>query len=141
MYLPDINVWLALAFEVHVHHQQAAEWFDTLLPQDCAFCRFTQQGFLRLATNPVVLKDAAVTMADAWSCYDALLSDDRVLFLAEPSGVEQNWRRHTRRRAHSHKVWGDAYQISFAEAAAATPVSFDRGFAAYGDVKALILEG
>jgi hypothetical protein len=81
---------------------------------------------LRLATNPTVLKDAVVTMSDAWSCYDALLGDERVLFHAEPVGMEPNWRRHMRLRAYSHKVWGDAYLISFAEAAGMKTVSFDR---------------
>ena len=141
MYLPDINVWLALAFEVHAHHRRAVAWFDTLSPQTCAFCRFTQQGFLRLATNPAVLKDAAVSMVDAWSYDDALRSDDRVLFLAEPADLETHWRRHTRRRAYSHKVWGDAYLVAFAEAAAMKTISFDRGLAAYGDADVLILEG
>jgi uncharacterized protein len=139
MHLPDINVWLALAFEVHAHYRSAAEWFDTLEPRSCAFCRFTQQGFLRLATNPVVLKDDAVTMVEAWKCYDALLSDDRIVFLQEPSGLEQNWRRHTRKRKYSHRVWSDAYLVSFAESAGLTNVTFDRGFRDYDDVRPLVL--
>jgi hypothetical protein len=122
--LPDVNVWLALAFEVHEHHRRAVEWFDTLAPRSCAFCRFTQQGFLRLATNPVVLKDDAVTMAEAWRCYDTLMSDDRVLFLQEPAGLEQNWRRHTRKRKYSHKVWNE---------------TFDHGFRDYENLKPQIL--
>jgi len=81
--LPDINVWLALAFDAHQHHPHAAAWFDGLPTRSCAFCRFTQQGFLRLATNPAVLKDDAVTLAEAWTCYDELIKDDRVFFLAE----------------------------------------------------------
>jgi len=28
IYLPDINVWLALAFEVHEHHKTARTWFE-----------------------------------------------------------------------------------------------------------------
>ena len=141
MHLPDINVWLALAFEAHEHHSRAAEWFDTLAPRSCAFCRFTQQGFLRLATNPAVLEDDAVTMADAWTCYDTLLSDSRIFFVSEPVGLEQNWRRHTRKRTYSHRVWSDAYLVAFAEAAGLTNVSFDRGFRDYGGIHPLILEG
>ncbi len=29
MFLPDINFWLALTFEVHAHHVRAKEFFDT----------------------------------------------------------------------------------------------------------------
>jgi hypothetical protein len=30
MFLPDINVWLALTFDSHVHHLSAKTWFDGL---------------------------------------------------------------------------------------------------------------
>jgi hypothetical protein len=56
IYLADVNLWLALAFESHVHHASAAAWFRGLASTDsCAFCRMTQQGFLRLSTNPKAL--------------------------------------------------------------------------------------
>ena len=67
MYLPDINVWLALAFEVHFHHRTAKAWFKGTGPDGCGFCRLTQQGFLRLAANPAVFGDEAVPMDVAWS--------------------------------------------------------------------------
>ena len=65
MHLPDINVWLALAFEVHVHHWRAVEWLGRAATGSCAFCRLTQQGFLRLATNPSVFGDEALTLKRA----------------------------------------------------------------------------
>jgi predicted nucleic acid-binding protein len=58
MFLPDINVWLALAFESHVHHEVAKGWLEGLSSEGCAFCRTTQQGFLRLATNPKAFDDS-----------------------------------------------------------------------------------
>src|SRR5687768_9802515 len=77
MHLLDVNVWLGLAFQRHVHHTAAAAWFRKA-PGPCAFCRFTQAGFLRLATNPSVLGAAAVPLADAWRAYDSFLADPRV---------------------------------------------------------------
>lgn len=56
MFLPDVNVWLALTFDSHHHHPDAKKWFDALPGQICFFCRMTQQGFLRLSTNPTVFK-------------------------------------------------------------------------------------
>jgi len=140
VHLPDINVWLALAFEGHEHHRTAVEWFDTLNPRGCAFCRFTQQGFLRLSTNPAVMKGDVVTMAEAWKNYDALLGDGRVFFSQEPDGLEQNWRRRTRDRGYSHRTWSDAYLVAFAETAGFVNVSFDRGFTAYDATNPLVLE-
>lgn len=98
MLLPDVNLWLALAFEAHVHHTAAKAWFDPLSEADrCAFCRMTQQGFLRLVTNPKAFGDEAVTLPEAWRLYDAFLADPRISFAEEqpessPSGATT--RRH-----------------------------------------------
>jgi len=139
MHLPDINVWLALAFEVHFHHGTAKAWFEGTEPDSCAFCRLTQQGFLRLATNPAVFKDEAVTMDVAWSCYDKLLEDERVYFMREPEGLEKAWRVSTRNRGYSHKVWNDAYLVAFAQTANLEVTTFDQGFREYNTVRVTIL--
>ncbi len=131
MHLADINIWLALTFEVHAHHRTAKAWFEGTGPGSCAFCRLTQQGFLRLATNPAVFKDEAVTMALAWSCYDGLLADERVYFLREPEGVELAWREYTKSRRYSHRLWNDAYLAAFAQTAGLEIVTFDKGFREY----------
>src|SRR5687768_4473075 len=114
MHLLDVNVWLGLAFQRHVHHTAAAAWFRKA-PGPCAFCRFTQAGFLRLATNPSVLGAAAVPLADAWRAYDSFLADPRVGFADEPAGIEAVWRSNTQGLAFSPKVWTDAYPAAFAE--------------------------
>jgi uncharacterized protein len=139
MHLPDINVWLALAFEVHLHHGAAKAWFEGTEPDSCAFCRLTQQGFLRLATNPAVFKDEAVTMDVAWSCYDKLLEDERVCFMREPEGLEKAWRVSTRNRGYSHRVWNDAYLVAFARTANLEIATFDQGFREYNTIRVTIL--
>ena len=139
MHLPDINVWLALAFEVHFHHGSAKAWFEGTGPDSCAFCRLTQQGFLRLATNPAVFKDEAVTMDVAWSCYDKLLDDERVYFMREPEGLEKAWRVSTRNRGYSHRVWNDAYLTAFAQTANLEITTFDQGFREHDTIRATIL--
>jgi hypothetical protein len=30
MFLPDVNLWLALAVESHIHHGDAVNWFEAL---------------------------------------------------------------------------------------------------------------
>ncbi len=139
VHLPDINVWLALAFEIHAHHRSAKAWFEEAGPDSCAFCRLTQQGFLRLASNPTVFSDEAVTMDVAWECYDRLLEDGRVYFIREPEGLEEEWRVCTRKRGYSHKVWSDAYLAAFAQTANLAIVTFDQGFIEYKTTKVKIL--
>ncbi len=51
IYLPDINVWLAIAADGHIQHRESMTWLETTAPAEDAFCRITQMGFLRLLTN------------------------------------------------------------------------------------------
>lgn len=128
MHLPDVNFWLALAFESHPHHPAAAAWFQGAEPKLCHFCSFTLLGFLRLVTHPRVLGEEALNMQEAWAKYDAIRDDLYIGFIPEPAGLEPHWRNHTRRRTRSHKVWADAYLAAFAETAGLELVTFDRGF-------------
>lgn len=137
--LLDINVWLALAFDGHVHHPVVRPWFDSITDEVCYFCRLTQQGFLRLATNPRVFKGDALTLADAWTAYDALLADSRVAFAAEPQGIELLWRSYTNSRSHSPQLWSDAYLAAFAVASGLKTITFDRGFRRFSNLQYDIL--
>lgn len=140
MHLLDINVWLALAFVAHEHHQSAKSWFDGL-PEDlrCFFCRYTQQGFLRLANNPSAFPGIAVSQSEAWTMYDLFLDDPRVEFADEPPTLEPTWRHSTQRQEFSTKVWGDAYLAAFAQAADLELVTFDKGFVQYKNLRHTIL--
>ena len=140
MYLPDVNVWLALTFDSHTHHPSTKTWFDAL-PNDaiCFFGRMTQQGFLRLATNPSVFGKHAVTLLDAWEKYDIFLGDPRIAFAEEPTDLENHWRSFTQFQSFSPKVWNDAYLAAFALAGNLELVTFDKAFAQYGNVTCAIL--
>src|SRR5438876_9269518 len=105
MFLPDINLWLALTFDVHLHHTAAKGRFESQARESFAFCRFTQQGFLRLASNPKALKESAVPLQEGWRLYDTILSDSRISFLAErldPGAHSQGRRISARDRARPH---------------------------------------
>ena len=42
--LPDVNIWIALAAEGHVHHVPARDWFIAQEDASVAFCRIAQMG-------------------------------------------------------------------------------------------------
>jgi hypothetical protein len=88
--LPDANVWVALAAEGHVHHAPAREWFAAQPDASVAFCRVTQMGLFRLLTNRNVVGPVPRTIAQAWEVFVQLRVDRRLLFLAEPVGVERS---------------------------------------------------
>lgn len=66
IYLPDVNVWIALAIAEHVHHKPAQGWFDSS-EGGVVFCRVTQMGLLRILTNQHALGTDALTPAHAWA--------------------------------------------------------------------------
>jgi hypothetical protein len=55
IYMPDVNVWVALTSNRHVHHALANKWVQTTENDQIAFCRITELGFLRLLTNSHVM--------------------------------------------------------------------------------------
>ncbi len=139
MILPDVNVWLALAFNAHIHHAAAKAWHGGLSNQCCFFCRLTQQGFLRLSTNPKALPNQAVSLSQAWQMYDSILIDPRFAFADEPPGLEALWRAFTQGQSFSPKVWNDAYLAAFAMAGNLELVTFDKAMTQYQGLKCMIL--
>ena len=125
-YLPDVNVWIALAAERHVHHGMARQWFAGLRDAELAFCRVTQVGFLRLLTNTHVMREEVLTPDGAWRAYRAVRSDWRVSWLPEPASFsEDGWEAFTEGQSASPNRWTDAYLCALAHAGRLTLVTFD----------------
>jgi toxin-antitoxin system PIN domain toxin len=139
MLLPDVNVWLALVFDAHLHHASARAWFDGVADETACFCRLTQQAFLRLSNNPSVFPSEAVSADVAWQLYDTTLGDPRVTFTHEPAGLENAWRAFTQGRSFSPKLWNDAYLAAFVQAGGYEVMTFDQGFAQVANLQHLIL--
>jgi toxin-antitoxin system PIN domain toxin len=135
---PDVNVWVALTLESHVHNPIAAQWLAGLgRDSGLCFCRITQLSLLRLLTTRAVMGSEVMSQLEAWQVYDRWLEDTRVVFLDEPVGLEPTFRAHSRRTDSSPKDWADSYLVAFATVAGLTLVSFDRGFK--GKTKDLLL--
>lgn len=96
--LIDANVWLALSFSDHAHHEKATKWFEAQSEGACAFCRITQLALLRHLTNVKIMGAFVQSQQDAWKNLDNLMADPRIVFLAEPAGVEPAFRPLRKRR-------------------------------------------
>jgi len=139
---PDVNVWLALTHDRHVHHATAAAWFRSESDAPVCFCRFTQMGLLRLLTNESVMGIDVMTQRKAWGVYQDWFDDDRIEFLREPESVrfEEVFRTLSLGQQPSTKLWADAYLVPFARTAGLTLVTFDRAFRRLGPSNATVLE-
>jgi predicted nucleic acid-binding protein len=100
------------------------------LPSDTVliFSRYTQLGLLRLVTNTAIMRSQAATLTQAWAIFDGWMSDPRVEFYPEPRNVDSAFRIATKPFASkaASKWVGDCWLLSFASAAGATLVTFDR---------------
>ena len=135
---PDINVWVALTYEGHVHHVRARDWYASVgVSARFYFCRFTQLGLLRLLTAKAVMGGEVLTQAGAWRAYDRWLDDQRVAFMEEPPGLEAPFRALTRSAQAAPKDWADSYLAAFAAVSQLTVVTFDRGLE--GKARQLVL--
>jgi uncharacterized protein len=135
----DSNLWLALCFGGHLHHELAVTWFDSLNNREAGFCRITQMALLRHLTNSVIMGPTILSQRRAWACFDRLFADDRVTFLEEPYELEVCWRKLTRSNEPNHRLWTDAYLAAFALAARIKLSTVDQDFSRFLEVEVEIL--
>jgi toxin-antitoxin system PIN domain toxin len=126
IFLPDVNVWLALASERHVHAPTCGNWLNSIRGGEVVFCRVTQMGLLRLLTNESVMGNDVLSSRDAWRVYRTMLADERIQFAPEPFALEPEWRRLTAQERPTPKIWTDAYLAAFAHAGGMQLVTLDR---------------
>ena len=127
MKIPDVNLWLAAAWARHSWHTAAKDWLDAEVGE-LGFCRVTQMSFLRLLTNPAIIREDALNRRQAWDIYAKLIADPRIRLIREPDNVEALWMTFSKRDDKSHLLWTDDYVAAFVQAAEAELVTLDRGF-------------
>ena len=137
--LVDANVWLALAFSDHVHHDVASRWFDAQSDATCAFCRLTQLALLRNLTNSKVMGKFVQSQQQAWQAYDQLNNDPRSLFMSEPPNLETEFRSLTQSTSSLHHRWTDSFLAALSQLTSSQLVTFDKGFASYPGLDLLLL--
>jgi uncharacterized protein len=137
---PDVNVWLALTYQRHEHHDVAAQWLERE-NEPLFFCRFTQLGLLRLLTNEQVMGTDVLTQRKAWHSYHRWFEDDRIGFHDEPDPArfDPSFEELSTRSHASTKLWADAYLAAFARTSGLTLVTFDRALRAMPSVLVEVL--
>lgn len=135
---PDVNVWLALLMENHVHRAAARNWLESTESDLIGFVRVTQMSVLRLLTTSAAMNGRPLRMPEAWAAYDSLFGDERVAFVNEPNGVDATFRKYARKNHASPKLWADAWLLAFAECAGGAVVTFDQVLAARASYTVLL---
>ncbi len=142
MILVDTSVWVPVVLSEHQFSSVARDWLENIEPPEAtAFCRATQQSFLRLLTTAAVFLpyEKPLSNAQAWSTYHDLLANERIAFVEEPPGLEAHWERLASRRSASPKLWMDAYLAAFAIAGGHQFVTTDRAFQQHKGLDLILL--
>lgn len=140
-FLPDINIWLALTLDLHMHHARATEWLQRPGVQ-AIFCRASQQGLFRLLTTGVVMERYGVkplTNKEAWAMYDAYMADSRISYCGEPEELQSTWRQFASQGTSSPKLWMDAYLAAFAVAGGYRLITTDTAFRQWKKLDLLVI--
>lgn len=120
--LLDVNVLIALFDSAHVHHRRSREWFEANIALGWASCPITQNGCLRILSQPTYpqsiplaqvaerLRRATATPHHAFWPDDISALDDGLI---------------DARRIHGSKPLTDIYLLALAVKHAGRFVSFD----------------
>jgi toxin-antitoxin system PIN domain toxin len=131
--IPDVNVLVAAAFELHPFHAVTREWLvgTKRRREHVSLLVETIPGYLRLLTT----KPADFTVPEAMVFLDALLAEPNVTF-SRPSHVQM---AHFREFMMSGRIRGrDSHDAMIAAAALdldATLVTWDAGFSRFSALR------
>lgn len=122
--LLDVNVLLAAAWPVHIHHAAARRWLAAQQPAGWATCPLTQAAFVRLSANPAVFRDA-LSPAAAFALLAAIVAWPGHRWLTDDVNVSASPLIH-RDAVVSHRQVSDAHLLAVALEADCALATFDR---------------
>jgi toxin-antitoxin system PIN domain toxin len=132
--LLDVNVLVALAWDSHVHHVPARDWFVANAAAGWSTCSTTENGFLRVSSNPRILP-APVDVTDGRTVLRALRAVGTHDFLRDDvSPLDDDVPA-----VRGHRQITDAHLLTVARRAGQQLVTFDRALGELGasDVEVL----
>jgi toxin-antitoxin system PIN domain toxin len=138
--LCDVNFLASLCYQHHSHHTFAIKWLEQHdVERAFAISRISQMGLLRMLGTRSIMNENTLTAHDTWRVYDALIDDDRFVFIPEPLNLDKTLRRLTSRHSPITGLWTDAYLAAFAITAGLQFVTFDKGFRQFPDLDLVLL--
>lgn len=125
MALLDVNVLVALAWDSHVHHHAAKQWFAANAGDGWSSCPATEAGFIRVSSNPQVLP-SPIAVAAARGVMAALRTAGEHRFLSDDvSPCDPDYPAIT-----GHRQVTDAQLLALARRRGTRLLTFDAALAA-----------
>ncbi len=126
-YLLDVNVLIALAWPLHVHHVAAHNWFENVGQKSWASCPLTQLAFVRISSNAKIVS-AAVSPRAATKALSEIIALPGHIFW--PDDVQVNGlASFTSNALVGHRQVTDAHLIELAKCHKGKLATLDAGLA------------
>lgn len=123
--LLDVNVLVALFDPVHVHHEAAHVWFAAARDRGWATCALTENGFVRVVSNPRY-PGGSTTAADAARRLGRLCRSAEHRFWPDAVSIRDE-ERFDYRRLGGHRRVTDLWLLAMAVTHGGCLATFDRG--------------
>ena len=116
--LPDLNVWLALVVAEHPHHAAARRYWaeqqsaPALVGPRVWFCRSTMLGLVRLLSQPKLMGEGVLGLADAHAIYLQLRQTEGVGFVGDAESADAllaSWLADNGEAPLPARLWTDAW--------------------------------
>jgi toxin-antitoxin system PIN domain toxin len=120
--LLDVNVLIALHDRDHVHHERASEWFAAHARKGWASCPLTQNGCLRIMSQPAY--PSAQPLAALLAMLRQSTSASFHEFWSDNASILDTG-RFNQAHMHSHRQITDLYLLGLAVKNGGRLVSFD----------------
>ena len=121
--LLDVNVLIALLDENHTHHAAASDWLEERIESGWASCPLTQNGCVRILSQPRYPN--ALGVGEAMARLQAAVSTPHHRFIADDVSLLDDAVVDRRRLSGPRQVT-DVYLLALAVAHGARMVTFDK---------------
>lgn len=120
----DVNFLIALFLPSHVHNKSAQRWWDDHEDLGWASCPITENGFVRIVSQPNMGSD--LSSAGAIAKLDSAKSRTKHEFWPDSLSLTDT-AVFNRQHILSHKQLTDTYLLALAKKHQGTLVTFDKG--------------
>lgn len=129
--LLDVNVWVGLSEENHIHHARSLLYWQTERRIRLAFSSATMMGMLRVLINTAAMDGRPFSPNDAFKKYREFSKLPDVEFIRDSTGVERWLEVWSCQPFFTGKLWTDAWIAAIATENGCRVVSFDSDFAKF----------
>lgn len=135
VHLLDVNVFIALGWPNHKHHDSARRWFASIATGGWATCPFTQCAFVRISTNPKAV-GAALTPAQAVAAIARMTTHEHHVFWADDLPVASPY--FPAATLQGHQQITDAYLLALCASRNGYLATFDTAIASISTDPSLV---